>query len=156
MDVTTLLGQTVPETLSAIIGAPVTPVDESENLWLDHQMTGLMAMSGLRGDVNGILALRCNQVTALRLFERVVNGYVQANEDNVRDLLAEVLNLVIGQIKAGLLFQGKQVRHSHPSVLSDDGSAEFYNLESEPPLVLDSEVGRFYVHFIPMEEHEPW
>ncbi|MDZ7372342.1 MAG: chemotaxis protein CheX [candidate division KSB1 bacterium] len=154
MDVTTLLGQTVPEILSAITGSKVTPVEEPQAFWEERDEPALTAMSGLRGDVNGILALRCDRRTAIKLFERVVVGHAQANEENVRDLLAEILNLVIGQIKAGLLFQGKEVRHSLPSVLSEEGESELYGFESEPPLILDSDLGRFEVHFVPMEEYE--
>lgn len=154
MDVATLLSQTVPEILAAITGAPVK-VKSSLESQLESESNGqsLTAMSGLRGDVSGMVAMRCSRQTAERLFEKVVDGYAQKNEDNVRDLMAEVLNLVIGQIKAGLLFRGKQVQHSIPSVFSDDGEPfTAFTLGSEPPLVLESEVGEFRIHFVPTDE----
>ena len=153
MDVATLISQTVPDILAAITGSPVRTVTETEIFGDEERSTSIVAVSGLKGDISGILAMRCSQRTAENLFDRVVDGYAKKSDDNVRDLIAEILNLIIGQIKAGLLIKGKEVRHSIPSVLSYDPDTPFpYAFDSEPPIVLDSDVGRFHIHFVPMEE----
>lgn len=153
MDVAILLSQTVPDILSAITGAPVTTLSDAfEGLPEDENSRMLVAMSGLRGDVNGIVALACSEQTAANLFERVVDGYVKRTEENVRDLMAEVLNLVVGHMKAGLFVKGKRTQHSIPSVLSCQADTDLpHFFETEPPLLLESVVGRFSIYFVPEE-----
>lgn len=152
MDVETLLAQTAPDIVGALVGAPAKAVTEIPVYESDNRQA-LVAMSGLQGDLNGVLSVRCSRETAEKLFDHVVQGNAAKTEDSIRDLMAEVLNLLVGQLKANLMYQGKTVQHSLPSVFSEDeGGGAFEMLADSTPIILETEVGPLEVQFTPVEE----
>ncbi|NOZ57906.1 MAG: chemotaxis protein CheX [Calditrichaeota bacterium] len=152
MDVDTLLAQTAPDIVGALVGAPAKAVTEVP-IYEPKAERALVAMSGLQGDLNGVLSVRCSHETAEKLFDHVVQGNAAKTEDAIRDLVAEVLNLLVGQLKANLAYQGKSVRHSLPSVFSEDEQdGPIDVLGGSSPIILETEVGPLEIQFTPIEE----
>lgn len=106
----------VREIFSTMVGVELpssTPV-ETETKFTDC----VTAMVGLAGSYNGMIAVHAEQATALSFASQMLGMEITECDDDVRDALGEVANMIGGSFKHHFVDDGHEVRLSTPSVMS--------------------------------------
>lgn len=92
-----MLESSAREVFDLMMGAKVELVDESEVLG----RTDMTGMVGLAGQLCGVLSVRCTRVTAAKVATSLLGNAVKPTEDqNIRDALGEMVNMVAGNFKS--------------------------------------------------------
>lgn len=85
------------EVFDLMLGAKMEIVEESEVLG----RTDMTGMVGLAGQLCGVLSVRCTKVTAAKVATRMLGHEIETTDDqNIRDALGEMCNMVAGNFKA--------------------------------------------------------
>ncbi len=104
----------------------------------------LSAVIGLTGKAVGTIVLSLTRQTALNVLYRMVDVETQEINDDVRDAVGELTNIVAGQTKAQL--EPLQLRISIPSIIEGRDHVIHYPSGIQPISILfDSEIGAFSV-----------
>jgi chemotaxis protein CheX len=78
------------------------------------------AMVGFAGSYSGMIAIHAEQAVALQIASQMLGMDISECDDDVRDALGEIANMVGGSFKHHFVDDGHEVRLSTPSVMSGD------------------------------------
>ena len=78
------------------------------------------AMVGFAGSYNGIMSITTPQTLAMTLTSEMLGMEVTEFDNDVRDALGEIANMIGGSFKHHFVEGGKEVRLSTPSVISGE------------------------------------
>ncbi|OGQ94676.1 MAG: hypothetical protein A2521_01515 [Deltaproteobacteria bacterium RIFOXYD12_FULL_57_12] len=73
---------------------------------------------GMAGDVKGIVAIHCPEITALFVTSSLLGVEVQEINEEVRDAVGEIVNMIAGGIKAALAAEGIKISISIPTTIT--------------------------------------
>jgi chemotaxis protein CheX len=121
-----LLDGDVREIFSTMVGMQISPGQLAETV---AKFTDCVtAMIGFAGSYNGMISINTPQKFALAVASEMLGMEITECDDDVRDALGEIANMVGGSFKHHFVKDGHEVRLSTPSVMS--GEEYFVNVGS--------------------------
>ncbi len=91
---------------------------------LDHQPRSfeqtVSGMLGLSGDLQGILNIHCSYAAAKQITSNLLGMEVESIDEDVRDAIGEIANMIAGGLKAGLASHNLNVNLSTPTTIAGD------------------------------------
>jgi chemotaxis protein CheX len=113
-----LLDGDVRDIFSTMVGTNVSP---SRTVVTNTKFKGCVtAMVGLAGVFNGMICINVPQELAMTITSQMLGMEITECDDDVRDALGEITNMVGGSFKRHLVKDGHEVRLSTPSVMSGE------------------------------------
>lgn len=79
---------------------------------------GVSGMLGFSGDVNGMLSLHCPAEVALSITSGFLGMDVEEINDDVKDAVGELVNMVTGGLKEALAKEGRDIRLAIPTTIA--------------------------------------
>ena len=108
----------VREIFSTMVGVEVAP---SRQTATETKFTDCVtAMVGFAGSYNGMISISTPKKLAISLAEQMLGMEISECDDDVRDALGEIANMIGGSFKHHFVMNGHEVRLSTPSVISGD------------------------------------
>jgi chemotaxis protein CheX len=142
-----VLVQIVQSVFATMMDLEVSPCDAP---WKSagERMTSLVSLTG---DWNGAVLIECNPRQACQFAGRILAmDAPDAVDDDVRDVLGELANMVGGNMKSGM---STGVRLSMPSVMNGrDYDVRVCGSEVEERIGFQSEFGNFWVAVLVTKE----
>jgi chemotaxis protein CheX len=105
--------QEIFQTMLMMEASPGQALTESANVFVDS----VSAIVGMAGASKGMLAIHIPASTALVITSSFLMMEVTEVDDDVKDAIGELANMVAGSIKADLTEQGQEFKLSIPSVV---------------------------------------
>lgn len=138
------LEQDVKEIFSTMLGVelPAARMEETET----HFTESVTAMVGFAGSYNGMISIHAPKALALSFASQMLGMEITECDDDVRDALGEIANMVGGSFKHHFVNDGHEVRLSTPSVMS--GNEYIMSIGAVPDtltLVFDQPQAHFLV-----------
>ncbi len=109
-----ILIETTLEVFASMIFIEITPEELSEPEPLAPEITSLI---GLAGDLKGILAIQCPKEVALQISGAMLGMELTELDEDVKDALGEIANMVAGGVKDALLAIGKATELAIPTTV---------------------------------------
>ena len=117
--------ESVYELFETMLACPVER--GNPNLVKKNEVTNdLVALIGLSGPVRGTVVMLFPKDTALKMVSRFVGEDCQSIDENVRDAVAELVNIVAGGAKARLPGGDPVIELSLPNVIEGKGCSVHY------------------------------
>ncbi|HEB51389.1 MAG TPA: chemotaxis protein CheX [Desulfobulbus sp.] len=79
--------------------------------------TNISSMIGLAGDLKGLLSVHCPRQVALAVSGAMLGMEPEELDDDVKDAMGEIANMVAGGLKASLLEAGSNVELAIPTTV---------------------------------------
>lgn len=108
------ISHAVSAVFQSMIGSEVEQLDCEP----DPSMLGLTAIIGLTGEPAGILSISCELTAASKIAARMLGSEMPESEEDARDALGEVCNMVAGNLKSSLPKPQDRCQLSVPTVIS--------------------------------------
>lgn len=108
------ISQAVSDVFQSMIGNQPEQLDEAP----DPAQSGLTAIVSLTGEPAGILSLSCKLTTASKIAALMLGSETAGSEEDARDALGEVCNMVAGSLKSSLPKPEDRCQLSVPTVVS--------------------------------------
>jgi CheY-specific phosphatase CheX len=108
----------VPEVMQTMVGLSATPGTGIENYPQPSKLKGVTGAIGLSGKVNGIIYTAYSQRLSKHIAEKILGG--SAGEQDILDVVAELTNMITGNLKSTLCDMGYNCTLSIPSVMRGD------------------------------------
>lgn len=89
-------------------GAPLTGRDDT----IDSNLT---SMIGLAGDLRGVLAVHCPEEAAKGITGAMLGMDLDKVDEDVKDAIGEITNMVAGGLKTALLSEGTEIELAIPT-----------------------------------------
>lgn len=124
------LTDAVKEVFTSMLGTEISIWEEQTEPVLPTPHDGVLSIIGLAGQWVGSGVLFCQSRTACDLSTRLLMTEVTEVNDDVRDAIGEITNMVIGNFKNCLESETVEVRISTPTVI-DGTHLKARNLSSE-------------------------
>lgn len=108
----------VREIFTTMIGADVSP--SRTTVAVTKFKDSVSAMVGFAGSYNGMISINAPQKLAMSFASQMLGMDVAEFDDDVRDALGEIANMIGGSFKHHFVKDGHEVKLSTPSVISGD------------------------------------
>lgn len=108
----------VPEVMQTMVGLSATPGTGIENYPQPSKLQGLIGSIGLSGKVSGIVYTAYSESLSKHVAEKILGG--SAGEQDISDVVAELTNMITGNLKSTLCDMGYNCTLSIPSVMRGD------------------------------------
>src|ERR1039457_1315705 len=110
------LDEDVREIFSSMIGVDVaqSQITVMETKFKDS----ITAMVGFAGSYNGTISINAQQKVAIAIVSHMLGMEITECDDEVRDAIGEIANMIGGSFKHHFVNDGHEVRLSTPSVIS--------------------------------------
>lgn len=96
---------------------PLTPgITLSEKVYTFKK--SISGMLGFAGDVKGMLTIHCPQEVAFAITAALLGVDVDEIDDEVKDTIGEMSNMILGGVKDGFTEQGINIQLAVPTVLA--------------------------------------
>lgn len=105
----------VPEVMQTMVGLTATPGKGIENYPQPSKLNGVTGAVGLSGKVNGIVYTAYSESLSKHVAEKILGG--SASETDISDVIAELTNMITGNLKSCLCDMGFNCALSIPSVM---------------------------------------
>ena len=132
------------EIFDTMIMAPVQegePLQEKQT-YFDHTVSSVV---GLAGDLQGLVGVHAGEEVARSIAGYFLEAEFDEVNEEVKDALCELANMLAGSIKSSLGKQEYNVQISIPSVIHGDYSMIIYSQAEWLMLPFEVESGRFLV-----------
>lgn len=119
MDHAKNLAESTQEIFSSMIMLDVTPGEpyKRKNSMLTDSISGII---GLAGNMKGLLAIHLPTELALAVTTAFLGMEVDEVDEDVRDAIGELANMLGGNLKAALDPKGSEIKLSMPSTVSGE------------------------------------
>lgn len=105
----------VPEVIQTMVGLTATPGAGIENYPQPSKLNGVTGAIGLSGRVNGVVYTAFSKDLGKHVAEKILGG--SASESDISDVIAELTNMITGNLKSCLCDMGFNCALSIPSVM---------------------------------------
>ena len=112
------LNRYVPEVMQTMVGVTAKPGTGNENAPQPASLVGVTGSIGLSGKVNGMVYTAFSYDLAQCVAEKILGG--SASDQDVSDVVAELTNMITGNLKSQLCDTGFNCSLSIPSVVKGD------------------------------------
>lgn len=109
------IDQYVPEVMQTMVGLSATPGSGIEKYPQPSKLNGVTGAIGLSGKVNGIVYTAYSEALSKHVAEKILGG--AAGEQDISDVVAELTNMITGNLKSCLCDMGFNCALSIPSVM---------------------------------------
>lgn len=92
---------------------PGAPMKSQDNV-IDSNLT---SMIGLAGDLKGVLAVHCPEKTAKGITGAMLGMDVEEMDEDVKDAIGEIANMVAGSLKTALASEGTNTELAIPTTV---------------------------------------
>lgn len=144
----------VPEVMQTMVGISATSGSGNPNSPQPTSLVGVTGSIGLSGKVNGMVYTAFPYATAQGVAEKILGG--SASDQEVSDVVAELTNMITGNLKSQLCDMGFNCSLSIPSVVSGDDiqvSAKSASISVKNEYTLDGLPERLVVQVFAALEH---
>jgi chemotaxis protein CheX len=133
----------VREIFTTMVGADVSPsqTTTTETKFKDS----VSALVGFAGSFNGMISVNAPQKLAMAFASQMLGMNVTGFDDDVRDALGEIANMIGGSFKHHFEKNGHEVRLSTPSVISGDEYVMTVGTPDTLALMFESAAEQFMV-----------
>jgi chemotaxis protein CheX len=90
------------EVFSMMLGVDILPADPFVQKTASSPASGIVSLVGLAGDWVGTGGISCSAVTACRLSSLMLMAEFEAVNEDVLDAMAELTNMIIGNVKTSI------------------------------------------------------
>jgi chemotaxis protein CheX len=118
----------VREIFSTMVGVELSAAQTADTVTKFRDC--VTAMIGFAGSYNGMISINTPQKLAMHFASQMLGMELTECDDDVRDALGEIANMIGGSFKHHFVHDGHEVRLSTPSVMS--GEEYFMNAGSVP------------------------
>lgn len=101
------------DTMVMLETVPEAPLDRKSAIYCN-----ISGMLGLAGDLRGMLAVHWPRALAVDVTARLLGEDVDGREEDIRDAIAEIVNMIAGGIKAAFSTEGKMLELSVPTTVT--------------------------------------
>jgi chemotaxis protein CheX len=101
------------DTMVMLETVPEAPLDRGAAI-----SCNISGMLGLAGDLRGMLTVHCPGNLAKEITARLLGEDDDVSEEDVRDAIAEIVNMIAGGIKTAFITEGKMLELSVPTTVS--------------------------------------
>lgn len=108
----------VPEVVQTMVGLTATPGTGIESYPQPSKLNGVIGSIGLSGKVNGIVYTAYSEALSKHVAEKILCG--GAGEQDISDVVAELTNMITGNLKSCLCDMGFNCALSIPTVMRGD------------------------------------
>lgn len=112
------LNRYVPEVMQTMVGVTAQPGTGNDNAPQPSTLVGVTGSIGLSGKVNGMVYTAFSYDLAQCVAEKILGG--TASDQDVSDVIAELTNMITGNLKSQLCDLGYNCSLSIPSVVKGD------------------------------------
>jgi len=133
----------VREIFTAMVGADVSPCQTT--VTATKFKDSVSAMVGFAGSFNGMISINTPQKLAMAFASQMLGMDVTAFDDDVRDALGEIANMIGGSFKHHFVKDGHEVRLSTPSVISGEEYVMTVGTPNTLALMFESAAEHFIV-----------
>jgi chemotaxis protein CheX len=112
------LNRYVPEVMATMVGVTANPGTGNENAPQPACLVGVTGSIGLSGNVNGMVYTAFSYDLAKCVAEKILGG--SASDQDISDVVAELTNMITGNLKSQLCDSGFNCSLSIPSVVRGD------------------------------------
>jgi chemotaxis protein CheX len=112
------LNRYVPEVMQTMVGVTAQPGTGNDNAPQPSTLVGVTGSIGLSGKVNGMVYTAFSYDLAQCVAEKILGG--AASDQDVSDVIAELTNMITGNLKSQLCDLGYNCSLSIPSVVKGD------------------------------------
>ncbi len=102
------------ESMVMLEAAPGNPLAEK----ITSFTSSISGMLGFSGDIKGMLNIHCPEPVALAITGGLLGLEVEEINEDVKDAIGEIANMVAGGIKTGLASEGKSMELSIPTAIA--------------------------------------
>jgi chemotaxis protein CheX len=113
-----MINRYVPEVLQTMAGMTATPGTGDASAPQPTVLSGVSGSIGLSGKVHGVVYTAFSVELAKRIAEQILGG--SASDQDVADVVAELTNMITGNLKSQLCDLGHNCSLSIPSVVRGD------------------------------------
>jgi len=144
------LGQKVVEATTEIfetmIMAEITAKDPlpEQIKEFSHNVSGII---GLAGTHQGMLAIHAPEEVAKGITHDFLGVEVESIDEDVKDAISELANMIAGSVKPALSANGKDIQLSIPSVFHGNYSVNYYSQADWAMVPFSISSGEFLVEF---------
>ncbi|APG25159.1 MAG: chemotaxis protein CheX [Syntrophotalea acetylenica] len=139
-----IIEQTVQEIFASMVFLDIVPRPDVEPEPMEGPM--LTSMIGLAGDLQGSVLIHLPAPVAVAITGAFLGLEIDGVDDDVKDAIGELANMVAGGIKYLLPQKGQDVGLAIPSVVCGQGySCEATGRFDRTTVVFELEAGRFMV-----------
>jgi len=104
------------EVFASMIFIEIEPQAATEESVADFQ-PNISSIIGLAGDLKGILAIHCPENVALEITSAMLGMEVEALDEDVKDAIGEIANMVAGGLKVALSEEDKKIEIAIPTTV---------------------------------------
>lgn len=108
----------VPEVIQTMVGLTATPAQGIENYPQPSKLKGVTGAISLSGKVNGMVYTAYSESLSKHVAEKILGG--SAGDQDISDVVAELTNMIAGNLKSTLCDMGYHCALSFPSVMRGD------------------------------------
>lgn len=114
----------------------------------DAATGNISAIVGVTGDMRGSIAVSFSNGSAQALAKGMLGDAIEDLEQDTQDAVGEVVNMISGQARAGLVEIGITVQGSTPTIITGD-SHSIHHVSESPVVVIPFSTlhGEFTVEF---------
>jgi chemotaxis protein CheX len=113
-----MINRYVPEVLQTMAGLSAVPGAGQTGAPQPTQLSGISGSIGLSGKVHGVVYTAFSEDLAKLVAEKILGG--SASDQDVADVVAELTNMITGNLKSQLCDLGHNCSLSIPSVVRGD------------------------------------
>jgi chemotaxis protein CheX len=128
----------VPEVMQTMVGITANPASGNSKAPQPTSLVGVTGSIGLSGKVNGMVYTAFSYTLAQQVAEKILGG--SASDQDVSDVVAELTNMITGNLKSQLCDMGFNCSLSIPSVVRGDDiqvSAKTASISVKNEYILD-------------------
>ena len=144
----------VPEVMQTMVGVMAKPGTGNSNAPQPSSLVGVTGSIGLSGKVNGMVYTAFSYDLAKCVAEKILGG--SASDQDVSDVVAELTNMITGNLKSQLCDTGFNCSLSIPSVVKGDDirvSAKTASVSVRNDYTMDECPGSLVVQVFAALEH---
>ena len=112
------INRSVPEVMQTLVGLTATPGQGIENYPQPSKLKGVTGAISLSGKVNGMVYTAFSESLSKHVAEKILCG--SAGDQDISDVVAELTNMITGNLKSRLCDMGYHCALSFPSVMRGD------------------------------------
>jgi chemotaxis protein CheX len=140
-----IIADAVTDVFSTMLMMEVSPQEACDQSLIAIP-AGASGMLGFSGDVAGMLTIHCPEAMALGITCGFLGMEVNEIDEDVKDAIGELVNMVAGGLKDGLAGQQREIKLAIPTTIA----GRSFRISSKSDvghlcLPFDMEAGRFYV-----------
>ncbi|WP_456388170.1 chemotaxis protein CheX [Desulfolithobacter sp.] len=116
MELAKYIQEATSDVFASMIFLDIEPGEalENEDSVLESNIS---SMIGLAGDLKGLLAVHCPAEVARKITGSMLGMEVEEIDDDVKDAIGEIANMVAGGLKTSLARDGKDVQLAIPTAI---------------------------------------